>query len=149
MLSKGQRRVAYAVVEAIMSDEDEQGALVPGRPEVCEKAVAWLDDAIGRSSADLRRGFGVLIFVMDWLPFFVIFASSRASRLPLARRLAYIEALESSRIGLLCMLVTAFKVPMCLPSFEEAEELTTTGFDRATTATRRELPAVSGEEVVA
>jgi hypothetical protein len=134
------RRVALAFTEALLADEDERGELVPGRPELCADAVANLDDGVGRSSADLRRGFGVLAFLMEWLPLLVILAPSRMSRLPLGRRLAYLEALEASRIGWLSMLLVAFKVPLCIPAFEEGEELASTGFDRPSTVARRRLP---------
>jgi hypothetical protein len=64
------------------------------------------------------------------------------SRLPLRARLAYLEALESSRVGLLSMLLVAFKVPLCIPAFEEGAELAMTGFDRASTAARRGSPGL-------
>ncbi len=139
-LSPGRRRVAQAVIEALLADEDEAGALVPGSPSACRRAVDWLDDAIGRSSLDLRRGFAVISFVMEWLPIFIIGAPSRMSRLPLDRRVAYLEALETSRLGLLPMLLVAFKVPLAIPAFEEGEELALTGFDRPSTTARRRLP---------
>ena len=139
-LTDRSRRVAFAVIEAIMSDEDDEGRLVPAGPELCARAVAWLDDSLGRSSADLRRGFTLLAFAMEWLPLFVIGAPSRASSLPLERRLAYLEALESSRIGWLSMLLVAFKVPLAIPAFEEGDELASTGFDRPDTVARRKLP---------
>ncbi len=137
-----QRRVASAVMEAVLADEDEHGELVPGSPEACARGVRWLDDALGRSSADVRRGFVVLSILMEWLPLFVISTPARASRLPLARRIAYLEALEASRVGLFSMLLVAFKVPMCIPAFEEGEELASTGFDRPTISARRRLPQV-------
>lgn len=143
-LTDRSRRVAYAVIEAIMSDEDDEGRLVPGRPEVCARSVAWLDDSLGRSSPDLRRGFAVLAFLMEWLPLFVIGAASRTSNLPLDRRLAYLEALESSRIGWLPMLLVSFKVPLALPAFEEPEELARTGFDRPSLVARRKLAVTMG-----
>lgn len=139
-LSPFTERVALAVIEAIMSDEDESGALVPGRPAMCARAVSVLSDTVGRGSSDLRRGFGVLAFFMEFLPLFVIGAPSRMSNLSLERRLAYLEALESSRIGWLSMLLVAFKVPMAIPAFEEDDELAETGFDRPTTVARRVLP---------
>jgi hypothetical protein len=134
------------VIEALLCDEDERGQLVPAGPEVCERAVAALDHAIGRSSADLRRGFAVLTLLMDLLPLFVIGAFSRMSRLPIERRLAYLEALEASRIGLLPMLLVAFKVPLCIAAFEDGEELRRTGFDRESTTSRRKLPIVRARE---
>lgn len=138
-LSASTTRVAYAVLEAIMSDEDDAGRLVPGSPEMCTRAVGVLGDTVGRGSSDLRRGFAVLAFFMEWLPLLVIGAPSRASNLPLDRRVAYLEALESSRVGWFSMLFVAFKVPMCIPAFEEGEELATTGLDRPTTIARRAL----------
>lgn len=139
-LSASTERVAYAVLEAIMSDEDDEGQLVPGDAEMCARAVGVLGDTVGRGSTDLRRGFAVLAFLMEWLPLVVIGAASRASSLPLDRRVAYLEALESSRVGWFSMLFVAFKVPMCIPAFEETEELAATGYDRPDTVARRKLP---------
>jgi hypothetical protein len=144
-LSPFARRVSLGVIEAIMSDEDAEGHLVPGRAEMCARAVDTLADTVGRGSTDLRRGFAFLCVLMEWLPLFVIGAPSRMTRLPLARRVAYLEALEGSRIGWLSMLLIAFKVPLCIPAFEEGEELADTGFDRPSTVARRHL-AVRAEE---
>ncbi len=145
-LSARSRRVAWAVAEALLCDEDEDGRLAPASAEVCERAVGALDRSLGRSSADLRRGFGVLTLLMDLLPLLVIGAFGRMSRLPLERRLAYLEALEASRFGLFAMLLVAFKVPLCIPAFEEGEELRMTGFDRESTASRRRLPIAAERE---
>jgi len=139
-LSPFARRVAHAVIEAVLSDEDDEGRLAPGRPEACARAVDTLADTVGRGSSDLRRGFAALCVLMEWLPLAVVGAPSRMTRLPLARRVAYLEALESSRIGWFSMLFIAFKVPLCIPAFEEGEELRDTGFDRPSTVARRRLP---------
>jgi hypothetical protein len=139
-LSARSQRIAWAVTEALLCDEDERGALVPASPAACARAVAGLDDSLGRSSGDLRRGFAVLAILIEFLPLFVIGAPRRMSRLPLDRRLAYLEALEMSRVGLLCMLLVAFKIPLCVPAFEEGEELLSTGFDREHLSARRRLP---------
>ncbi len=136
-LSAWQRRVTLAFTEALLADEDEAGALIPGDPAACERAARWMDDSLGRSSADLRRGFVVLSLAMEWLPLFLIGAPSRMSRLPLARRVAYLEALEASRAGLVAMLLVAFKVPLSIPAFEDGGELASTGYDRPTLAARR------------
>jgi len=143
-LSERSKRVALAVIETVLCDEDDEGRLVPGRPEACARAVAWLDDSLGGSTSDLRRGFAVLAFFMEWLPLFMIGAPSRATRLPLDRRLAYLEALEASRIGWLSMLLVSFKVPLGIPAFEVGEELALTGFDRPSTVARRKLPVTMG-----
>ena len=139
-----QRTVTSAVVEALFADEDEHGALIPGSPETCARATRWMDEAVGSTSADLRRGFFVLCLLMEWLPLVILFTPSRMSRLPLARRIAYLEALETSRSGLLSMLLVAFKVPLGIPAFEEGDELASTGFDRPGTAARRRLPVATG-----
>jgi hypothetical protein len=140
--SAGARRVAHAALEALLSDEDADGRLVPGGAAACARGVDWLDDSLGRSSPDLRRGFAVLAFVLEWLPVFVVGAPGRMSRMPLDRRVAYLSALESSRIGWLSMLLVAFKVPLSLAAFEEGEELASTGFDRPTIASRRSRVAL-------
>ncbi|WP_438028364.1 hypothetical protein [Sorangium sp. So ce233] len=136
------RRVAWSAAEAMLCDEDERGELVPPGAGVCERAVAALDLSLGQGSPETRRGFALLAVCLEILPLFVIGAVSRMSRLPLGRRLAYLEALESSRFGLLAMLLLAFKVPLCIPAFEEGTELALTGLDRESTAARRRLPAL-------
>jgi hypothetical protein len=139
-LSPRARAVIFAAAEAILSDEDALGELVPGPKSACDRAVDALDHAIGRGSKDLQRGFGVVSFLLEWLPIFVVGSASRMSRLALAPRVRYLEALEASKIGLLSMLMIAVKVPLCIPAFEEGDELALTGFDRASTASRRKLP---------
>ncbi|MFO0761164.1 MAG: hypothetical protein U0359_32095 [Byssovorax sp.] len=139
-LSAFGRRVVMAFAEALLADEDASGVLVPGPPSVCARATDGLDRAIGRGSADLRRGFAVLTVAMELLPLFVIGAPSRMSRLPLARRIAYLEALETSRFGWFPLLIVAFKVPLSIPAFETEELLAETGFDRPDTTARRRLP---------
>lgn len=138
-LSPTSRRVAFAVAEALLSDLDDEGALIPGAPDACNRGVDAVDDSTGRASADLRRGFGFLCVLMEWLPLFVIGVPSRMTRLPLDARVRYLEALEASRIGFLAMLLVAFKVPLCIPAFEEGEELAATGFDRPHAGARRKL----------
>lgn len=143
-LSRRSRRVCVAVTEALLSDEDEAGTIVPASPALCERTVGAFDRAVGNSSGDLRRGFAVLTFVIEILPPLLIGSFSRMSRLPIARRVAYLEALEASPFGLFAMLFVAFKVPLCIPAFEEGEELASTGFDRPSTVSRRRLPAAPG-----
>jgi hypothetical protein len=133
------RRIVKAAAEAIFADESDAGALIAASQATCDRAVSCFESSVGRSSADLRRGIAVLSLLLEWLPIFVIGAPSRMSRLPIARRVLYLEGLESSRIGLLAMLLVAFKVPLAIAAFEEAEELALTGFDRPDTVARRRL----------
>lgn len=81
----------------------------------------------------------MLVLLLQMLPLFVIGAPRRMTSLSLADRVRYLEALETSRFGLLSMLLLAFKVPMSIAAFEEGEELRSTGFDRPSTASRRAL----------
>lgn len=137
-LSPRSRRVMLAIAEAMLAD-DEAGELAPGSAEACARGVERLDLAVGASSADLRRGFGVLTFVVQLLPVFLIGVFARMTSLSLERRIAYLEALESSRVGLLAMLFVALKVPLCIPAFEDPVLLASTGFDRPSTTSRRRL----------
>ena len=125
------------MAEALLSDEDARGRVVAASSELCDRAVIGLDRAVGAASPDIRRGFSVLTWLMQWLPLLVIGVASRMSRLPIARRVAYLEALEESRIGLLAMLLVAFKVPLCIPAFEEGDELRLSGYERPTAKSRR------------
>ena len=141
-LSPRARRTVHAAAEAMLCDADARGRLQPPRDGLVSYAVEELDHSIGRGSSDLRRGYAVLTFVLEWLPLFVIGKPARLSRLSLADRVAYLEGLEGSSVGLLVMLYVAFKVPLCIPAFEEGAELALTGFDREHTASRRKLPTL-------
>ncbi|MEJ7731883.1 MAG: hypothetical protein WKG00_22065 [Polyangiaceae bacterium] len=142
-LSAGARATVRATTEALLCDEDARGRLQPPRDGLVNDVVDEFDHSVGRGSIDLRRGYRVLAFVLEWLPIFVIRKPARMSRMSLDDRVAYLEGLESSRVGLLVMLYVAFKVPLCIPAFEEGEELALTGFDREHTTSRRRLPTVA------
>jgi hypothetical protein len=144
-LSPRSRAVAIAATEAFLADEDERGELVPGDADHCARAVDQFDLAVGRASPDVRRGMAVLTFLLEWLPLVILWTPARMSRLPLERRIAYLDLLENSRSGLLSMLFVAFKVPICIPAFEEGDDLALTGYDRPTTASRRRLSVAPRE----
>jgi hypothetical protein len=144
--SPARKRSLGAIAEALLSTE-EDGTLVPARRELSERVVEEFDLLIGAGSADLRRGFVLIAWLIEWIPLVVIGAWSRASRLPLARRLAYLDGLEHARWGLLAALLVAFKIPLTIIAFEQMPELGVTGFDRPTLAARRALPVKRKEEV--
>jgi hypothetical protein len=146
--SARQRRIVSAVVLALFSSEGDSG-LAPAPATLAERATDEFDLLIGAGSADLRRGYRLLVWLIEWLPIVVLGAVSRASRLPLARRLAYLDRLEHAKIGLLATLLIAFKLPLTMLVFELGDELRGTGFDRDTVATPRIFPRrASVEEVV-
>jgi hypothetical protein len=136
-----------AATEALLCDEDDSGVLLAPPAAISERAVDEFDHAVGRGSTDLRRGYAVLSFVLEWLPLLLIGTPSRMSRLSLAKRVQYLEALEASSVGLLVMLYVAFKVPLCIPAFEQGDELASTGFDRPHTTSRRRLPTARAQSV--
>jgi hypothetical protein len=131
------RAIATSLAEAMLADEDEAGAIIPAPPALAERAVDWLDRSVGRGSSTLRFGFAALCLLVELLPIVVLGAPSRMSRLPVARRVAYLEALEASRLGLFTMIAVAFKVPLVLAAFEAPEELAAIGYDRGDILARR------------
>ena len=137
-LSASGRRTISALAEALFSTE-EGARLVPPRSELVVRVTDEIDLLIGAGSPDLRRGFGFLTWLVEWMPLLIVGAFSRASRLPRARRLDFLHRLEHAKIGLLATLLVAFKLPLTMIGYEIAPELRVTGFDRETTATRRSL----------
>jgi hypothetical protein len=144
-LSPKRRKSIGALAEAILSTEDETG-LHPAEPEIVTRAVDQLDLLVGAGSTDLHRGYRLLAWLIEWIPLLIIGAFSRASRLPLARRLAYLEALERSKLPLLPTLLVVFKLPITMVTFEVDPHLRETGFDRSTIATPRVLPVLVPRE---
>lgn len=155
-LGEGTRRIVTAFVEAIGADDApqafgsgaEHGAIVPLRSE----KVAWIVDELEQwtssGSASIRLGFRGLFWLMEFLPPVLVGRWSRASKLPLAERIEFLEAAESSRFGLLTSALIGLKVPLVSLLFEEGDELHDTGFDREATTTPRKvslpLAATSG-----
>jgi len=125
------------MAEALLSDEDERGLLVAPLRELIDRVVDEFDLLVGAGSSDLGRGFRALAWLIEWLPIFMIGAFSRASRLPLARRVLYLESIEHTKIALLATLFVAFKLPITMIAFEVGPELRLTGFDRETISTPR------------
>jgi hypothetical protein len=140
-----QERIARAAAEALLCDEDAHGELAAPPPEVCERGVSWMNRSLGGSSSSLRAGFVALCLALELFPIVVGRGLRRMSRMALADRVAYLEALEASSVSLFPLLVLAFKIPLCMPAFEEGDELASTGFDRPSTAARRRLPMANAE----
>jgi hypothetical protein len=130
------KRSIAALAEALFSSETPEG-LAPAPAALAERVADEFDLLVGAGSSDLRRGFRLLAFLVEWLPIFVLGEASRASRLSLARRLAYLHRLEHAKIALVATLFVAFKLPLTMIAFEVGDELGSTGFDRATISTVR------------
>jgi hypothetical protein len=126
-----------AACEAVMCDEDDQGELLPPGVEVLDRSMAWVKGALAATTSGLPRAFTLLVLALELLPVFVIGRFSRMSRLPIAERIAYLEALETHRVGWLSLLFTAIKVPITIPCFEFGDELRETGYDRPSLSSRR------------
>lgn len=126
--------------EALMADEDDEGALVLPSEAAVERSLAWVRAALSATTSGLSPAFALLVVLLELLPPFFIGRFSRMSRLPLAERIEYLETLEQHRFGLFSLLFTAIKVPVTIPAFEAGEELRDTGFDRPSLSSRRRLP---------
>jgi hypothetical protein len=137
-LSDSGRRAASAAIEAMLTDR--AGELLPPAADWVARVVRSYDLSIGACSLQVRLGVRVLVALLEWLPLVVLGEASRMSRLPLKRRIDYLEALEAHAFAPLTMLLVATKVPMLVPAFESGEPLRLTGYDRETTASRRKLP---------
>ena len=142
-LSAAGRRVAFAAIEAMLCDRNSEGRLVPPAAEWIEGLVHTYDRSIGNSSIQVRLAVRLLVLVLEWLPFLATKNKARMSRLALAPRVDYLEALEGHRFAPLTMLLVATKVPMLIAAFESGDALRITGSDRPTTFSRRRLPVAS------
>jgi hypothetical protein len=139
------QRVAFALVEAMLSDEDGAGRLVPAPAEHCRQVVEGVDISIGAASRQARRSWRLGLWLVEFLPLLIIGRPRRMSHLPLSRRVHYLEQLEASRFGLLAALLGGLKVTICIHAFEQPQELASTGFDRPHLASRRKLSVVQPE----
>lgn len=144
-LNPRSRRVAVALVEGVLADTDEAGGIVPARPELAERTVEGVDLMIGAASPQAQRVWRIGLFLLEWLPLFYLHAFARMSRLPIARRVLYLERVERTRVGLVSALLAGLKVSICVHGYEDDPELAATGFDRGELSARRRLP-VSGPD---
>ncbi|NUO54670.1 MAG: hypothetical protein HOV80_38005 [Polyangiaceae bacterium] len=123
------KAVCLSVTEALLADEVD-GRLVPGEREVVERSVQKLDLWLGTGSLQLQNGFLVLCGAMQAAPLITMRKTTPFTRLSLEDRLHVLEKLEEHEIGLLTMLLTAFKVPLVTAAYEDGPLLKETGFDR-------------------
>jgi hypothetical protein len=133
------KAVVRSVTEAVLADEDDGGRLFGPDEATLNRVVMKVDLWVGTGSTDLSRAFGVLCGAMQAIPVVVLKRPARFTKLSLADRVHVLEALEEHPIGLLSMLLTAFKVPLATAAYEEGELLHETGFDREDLIVRRNL----------
>src|SRR5256885_13844540 len=105
VLSPARQRTIFALAEALFATEDDDKGLVPAPRRLAERVTDEFDLLIGAGSSDLRRGYMFIAWLIEWMPIVILGVFSRASRLPLARRLAYLDRLEHAKIGLLAALL--------------------------------------------
>lgn len=139
--SPGKHRILAALVEALVADVGADGQLVPPSPELRDRVVGEFDAWIASGGSTLPTGLGLLILVLESLPL-TFGRRSRMSKLPLAERVAFLEDLETARLGLLVAGFVGLKIPLLMLAYEHGELLHETGYDRPDLASRRVLPIV-------
>ncbi len=140
VLSKRERRIVLAAVEAMLADGHDHP--IAADRAWCERIVDDYDLAVGNSSGLVRGAITGFIRALNWLPAVAIGRPMPLTALPLRDRIRYLDALERHRWAPFTMLLIACKVPMLVPAFDAGEPLASTGFDRPTSASRRKLPVV-------
>lgn len=133
------KAVCRSVAEAVLADEDEGGRLFGPDAATLDRVVQKTDLWVGTGSTDLSRAFGALCAAMEAVPVVILKRPARFTKLSLKDRVHVLEALEEHPIGMLSMLLTAFKVPLGTAAYEEGDLLHETGFDRRDLMVRRNL----------
>lgn len=136
--------VIDGLLEALVSDRPEGGALVGASAAMRRRVVPEFDDWVRHGSQMLRLALPALLWLIELMPLFVVGRFSRMSRLPLDARLHYLESLEAHPIGLFATAFMGVRTPILLLVWEEGDELRETGFDRETVSTPRKLPLTGG-----
>jgi hypothetical protein len=135
--------VARALIEAVLCDHHADGRLLAPDDALCARVVEGLDLSIGSVSRQARRAWLLGLWLVEWLPLFVIARPRRMSGLRLAQRLAYLERLEASPFGLFAALLGGLKVSICIHAFEYGKELASTGFDKPHLHGHRQLRVIA------
>lgn len=144
IFSSSEQRILGAFIEALLADETAEG-LVPPTEARRDEIVADMDDWLAHVSPTLPLGFRAILWLVDFLPLFIIGAFSRMRSLDLPTRVHFLERLELAKLGLLATAVTALKVPLCIVAYETGDELRDTGFDRGSFTERRRLPTLPAQ----
>jgi len=129
--------VAYAALEAFLTELDGRGRYVAPQPELCRRVLDEYGLLIGAGSPMMRIAIHGMYRTLEWLPLLVARLPRRFSRLTLHQRVQVLETLENSETGLLAMMLVAIKVPLLLGAYEKGEALRSTGYDRSSTTSRR------------
>lgn len=137
-LDPGARRIAASALEAILSDRRD-GVLIAADAAWVERVLEDYDLSVGIAGRQVRIGLSALWRVLEWLP--LSMGKLRPmSRLSLADRVAFLDAIEHHRVAAVTMIFIALKVPSTMSAFERGDPLRSTGFDRETAGARRRLP---------
>jgi hypothetical protein len=122
----GARVVLRSFGEAFFVDPQTPDA---GSGERLDWLVADVDDFVSHATTQLRTLFRIALVVLEIAPLFVIGRWSRASRLPLAERAAYLGRLERSKVAQLAALVVLWKTLLTIVWFEHPESAPAIGHD--------------------
>ncbi len=142
-LSERALRVAHAFTEALLAQGEPGSAVAPEAP-LLDRVVREYDDWIYYAGPRMQLGITGLLFLVDFLPVFIVGAFSRMQNLSIARRVDYLERLEHSSFGLLATAFVGLKIPVAMLAYEETEGLALTGIDRPSLTTPRKLPVLAG-----
>lgn len=118
---KSHEPVLRALGEAMFAPEGD------ATPERLDAFVQEMDRFVSYASKTLRFGLVMMVGVVRWSPFF--FGKLRTfEELTVDERIHHLEALESSKIAQLPLLVVAFKTVGSMLFYEEEAELRALGY---------------------
>jgi hypothetical protein len=116
------RRVVRAFAEALFHHA------VPVPEARLDAFAEEVDRFISPASKTLRFGLLLMLDVIRWLPLVVVGKAALFEDLPVDARITFLERLERSRITPLALILVAYKTMMTVLFFEDATELTATGY---------------------
>ena len=120
--SDGHRVVLRALAEALFSEDAD----VPAAR--LDSFVVDVDGFVSPASRTLRFGLVMMLRFIQLSPMLLFFSFSRFENLDVARRVELLGRIDRSRVGLVSLVLVAYRTIMTMVFYEDPHELALLGY---------------------
>jgi hypothetical protein len=116
------RVVLVALAEAMFSEDGDVAR------EKLESFVWKVDALVSTASRESRAGLRFMLWFIRWSPILLFFSLSTFEGLTVDRRVAVLDRMDRSRVGLIALMLVAYRTLLTMVFYEDPEELKLLGY---------------------
>jgi hypothetical protein len=119
---RGDRVVLVALAEAMFSEDGDVAH------EKLESFVWKVDSLVSNASRESRAGLRFMLWFIRWSPILLFFSLSTFDALGVEKRVAVLDRMDRSSIGLIALMLVAYRTLLTMAFYEDPEELKLLGY---------------------